>query len=69
MMPSQAILQERLTGLFDWLVDKDPVRAARLLADYLADLAEEQSSASVGLAEGRCLHSGQASAGGTTLAR
>lgn len=33
--------QDRLTGMLAWLADKDPVRAARLIGDYLDDLAEE----------------------------
>ena len=33
--------QERLMGLLEWLADKDPVKAARLMGDYLEDLADE----------------------------
>ncbi len=33
--------QDRLTSMLAWLADKDPVRAARLIGDYLDDLAEE----------------------------
>lgn len=33
--------QDRLMGLLEWLADKDPVRAARLIGDYLEDLTEE----------------------------
>jgi len=38
--------QERLTGMLAWLADKDPVRAARLIGDYLDDLAEEMGPTS-----------------------
>lgn len=33
--------QDRLTSMLEWLADKDPVRAARLIGSYLDDLAEE----------------------------
>ena len=33
--------QDRLMSLVEWLADKDPVRAARLIGDYLEDLAGE----------------------------
>lgn len=33
--------QEKLLGMLEWLADKDPVRAARLIGDYLDDLSEE----------------------------
>lgn len=33
--------QDRLMGMLEWLADKDPVRAARLIGDYLDDLTEE----------------------------
>ena len=33
--------QERLMALVEWLADKDPVRAARLIGEYLDDLADE----------------------------
>lgn len=33
--------QDKLLGMLEWLADKDPVRAARLIGDYLDDLADE----------------------------
>lgn len=33
--------QDKLLGMLEWLADKDPVRAARLIGDYLDDLAVE----------------------------
>ncbi len=39
--PDDKGFQDRLTGMLAWLADKDPVRAARLIGDYLDDLAEE----------------------------
>jgi len=39
--PDDKGFQDRLTGMLAWLADKDPVRAARLVGDYLDDLAEE----------------------------
>jgi len=33
--------QDRLMGMLEWLADKDPVKAARLIGEYLDDLAEE----------------------------
>lgn len=33
--------QDRLMGLLEWLADKDPVKAARLIGEYLDELAEE----------------------------
>lgn len=33
--------QDKLLGMLEWLADKDPVRAARLIGDYLDDLASE----------------------------
>lgn len=37
---------DRLMGLLEWLADKDPVKAAKLVGDYLDDLAEELGGAS-----------------------
>ena len=33
--------QDRLTSMLEWLADKDPVRAAKLIGSYLDDLAGE----------------------------
>jgi len=33
--------QDKLLGMLEWLADKDPVRAARLIGDYLDELAVE----------------------------
>ena len=38
---SQEGFQDKLLGMLEWLADKDPVRAARLIGDYLDELAEE----------------------------
>jgi len=50
--PEDKGFQDRLTGLLEWLADRDPVRAARLIGDYLDDLAEEIGSKSVTPAKG-----------------
>ncbi len=44
--------QDRLMGLLEWLADKDPVRAARLVGDYLDDLAEEMGQGAAKPAKG-----------------
>jgi hypothetical protein len=38
---AQEGFQDKLLGMLEWLADKDPVRAARLIGEYLDDLAEE----------------------------
>jgi hypothetical protein len=35
--------QERLLGMLEWLADKDPVRAAKLVGQYLDELSEEMA--------------------------
>ena len=35
--------QDRLLSMLEWLADKDPVRAAKLIGEYLDDLAGEMS--------------------------
>ncbi len=37
--------QDKLLGMLEWLADKDPVRAAKLIGDYLDDLSEEMGGA------------------------
>lgn len=44
--------QDKLLGMLEWLADKDPVRAARLIGDYLDDLAEEMDVKAKGGAAG-----------------
>lgn len=50
--PEDKNFQDRLTGMLAWLADKDPVRAARLIGDYLDDLAEELGPTSARPAKG-----------------
>ena len=50
--PDDKGFQDRLTGMLAWLADKDPVRAARLIGDYLDDLAEELGPKSAKPAKG-----------------
>jgi hypothetical protein len=33
--------QDKLLGMLEWLADKDPVKAARLIGEYLDELAVE----------------------------
>ena len=33
--------QDRVLAMLEWLADKDPVRAAKLIGEYLDDLAAE----------------------------
>ncbi|MCC6621546.1 MAG: hypothetical protein IT385_09855 [Deltaproteobacteria bacterium] len=33
--------QDRLLAMLEWLADKDPVRAAKLVSEYLDDLGSE----------------------------
>lgn len=33
--------QDRLVSMLEWLADKDPVRAAKLVGEYLDELATE----------------------------
>jgi hypothetical protein len=44
--------QDRLMGMLEWLADKDPVKAARLLREYMDDLADELGPASPKPAKG-----------------
>jgi len=36
--------QDKLLGMLEWLADKDPVRAAKLIGEYLDDLSKEMGA-------------------------
>ena len=39
--PADGGFQDRVMGMLEWLADRDPVKAARLIGEYLDDLADE----------------------------